>query len=171
MFSRITIKNETYVKSDLNVILDEVITDLNVSFKEKQAKLIIEKLPELYINPTLMHPLFNNLLTNSLKYSRKEEPPVIKVHADFTDVKGGAKYCRIFFEDNGIGFDQKYAEQIFEMFKRLHNSSDYEGTGIGLALCKKIVEDHKGYISAKSVEGKGSTFIISLPVEMVPQAN
>ena len=75
------------------------------------------------------------------------------------------KYCRIFIHDNGIGFDQKYAEEIFGMFKRLHHNSEFQGTGIGLALCKKIVEQHKGYISARSKLNEGSTFIISLPVQ------
>ena len=74
-------------------------------------------------------------------------------------------YCRIFIEDNGIGFDQRYAEEIFGMFKRLHRNSEFEGTGIGLALCKKIVEQHNGFISARSKVGEGSTFIISLPLQ------
>lgn len=77
------------------------------------------------------------------------------------------KYCRIIIEDNGIGFDQKYAEQIFDMFRRLHPSAEYEGTGIGLALCKKIVEKHKGFISARSRPGEGATFIVSLPLSTV----
>ena len=75
------------------------------------------------------------------------------------------KYCRILIEDNGIGFEQKYAEEIFGMFKRLHHNKDYEGTGIGLALCKKIVEQHNGFISARSSLDQGSTFIVSLPLE------
>jgi light-regulated signal transduction histidine kinase (bacteriophytochrome) len=78
------------------------------------------------------------------------------------------KYCRIFIQDNGIGFDQKYAEEIFGMFKRLHHNSEFQGTGIGLALCKKIVEQHKGYISARSKINEGSTFIISLPLQHHP---
>lgn len=79
--------------------------------------------------------------------------------------KNGGKFCRIYVEDNGIGFDQKFAEEIFDMFVRLHGNKEYEGTGIGLALCKQIVEHHQGYISALSKENEGSTFIISLPVQ------
>ena len=79
--------------------------------------------------------------------------------------KFSRSYCRIFIEDNGIGFDQRYAEEIFGMFKRLHRNSEFEGTGIGLALCKKIVEQHNGFISARSKVGEGTTFIVSLPVK------
>lgn len=164
VFSKISIGEKDFVKSDLNLILQDVLSDLEIPVREKQAEVNIEKLPDLLINPNLIRPLFNNIMSNSLKYSKKEEVPKIKIHSDFTDENAGNKYCRIFFEDNGIGFDQKYSEQIFEMFKRLHNNNEYEGTGIGLALCKKIVEEHKGYISARSEEGKGSTFIVSLPL-------
>jgi len=165
-FSKISAEKKEFVKSDLNIILQDVLNDLEAPVKEKQAKVMIEKLPDLYINPNLMRPLFYNIVSNSLKYSKKEETPLIKISSDFTDENAGSKYCRIFFEDNGIGFDQKYSEQIFDMFIRLHNHSEYEGTGIGLALCKKIVEEHNGYISAKSAIGKGSTFIVSFPTEI-----
>jgi signal transduction histidine kinase len=89
----------------------------------------------------------------------------VNIYAEEPNGMPGKKFWRIYIEDNGIGFDQKYAEQIFEMFVRLHGNSEYEGTGIGLALCKQIVEKHQGFISALSKENNGSTFIISLPVE------
>jgi len=165
-FSKISIGKKEFVKSNLNLLLEEVLNEFEVPVREMKAQIMIEKLPDLYINLNLMRPLFYNIVSNSLKYSKKGEVPVIKVHSDFTDESSGNKYCRIFFEDNGIGFDQKYSEQIFEMFKRLHNHNEYEGTGIGLALCKKIVEEHSGFISARSHLGKGSTFIISLPSEL-----
>ncbi|HKR06155.1 MAG TPA: ATP-binding protein [Bacteroidia bacterium] len=165
-FSKISTLKKEFVKSNLNLIFEEVLNDFEIQVKELKAEVIIENLPHLYINPNLMRPLVYNIVSNSLKYSKKEETPVIRIHSDFTDKKSDSKYCRIFFEDNGIGFDQKHSEQIFEMFKRLHNHNEYEGTGIGLALCKKIVEEHSGYISARSVIGKGSTFIISLPLEL-----
>ena len=121
-----------------------------------------------------MGPLFSNLISNSLKYSKKDELPQIRIRHEMTPTgiaNGGKetdmKYCRIIIEDNGIGFDQKYAEQIFDMFRRLHPSAQYEGTGIGLALCKKIVEKHKGFISARSKPGEGSVFIVSLPLNPV----
>ncbi len=122
--------------------------------------------------PGLMKPLFQNLINNALKYSKKDTPPIVKIRAELsTDINGKnrgnliSKYCRIYVEDNGIGFDQKYAEEIFGMFKRLHRNTEFEGTGIGLALCKKIVEQHNGFISARSRNNEGATFIVSLPVD------
>jgi hypothetical protein len=113
-----------------------------------------------------MQQLFLNLIHNALKYSKKDVTPVVKIYAQTgaTDKDSANAYCRIFVEDNGIGFDQKHAEQIFGMFKRLHNSSEYEGTGVGLALCKKIVEGHNGFISAQGKINDGALFIISLPL-------
>jgi signal transduction histidine kinase len=123
------------------------------------------------LKPRLIHPLFYNLLNNAIKYSKKDVVPEIKIHAESIstmtagNVTRSRKFCRIFIEDNGIGFEQKYSEQIFEMFKRLHHHNEYEGTGVGLTLCKKIVEEHNGYIAAKSKPGKGSTFIITFPFQ------
>jgi signal transduction histidine kinase len=118
-----------------------------------------------------MRPLFHNLISNAIKYSKKDVQPLVKIYSEFSAGQNGPdaevknKYCRIYVEDNGIGFDQKYSEQIFGMFKRLHLHSEFEGTGIGLALCKKIVEEHNGFITARSKVNEGSTFIISLPVQ------
>ncbi len=168
-FSKISLEKDAFENSDLNVVLDEVLSDLQSNIEAKGATIMIEKLPSLFVSPGLMRPLFNNLIGNALKYSKKEVKPVIKIYADtitFERKKGSGnpdKYWRIYVEDNGIGFEQKYAEQIFGMFKRLHAASDFEGTGIGLTLCKKIVEEHNGFISAKSKMGEGSTFIILLP--------
>jgi signal transduction histidine kinase len=128
----------------------------------------------LNVNPGLMGPLFSNLIGNAIKYRKKDIDPVISIYAQQeTDGRtknnlaklNNGKFCRIFVEDNGIGFDQKYADQIFDMFVRLHGNNEYEGTGIGLALCKQIVEHHHGYISALSKENDGTTFIISLPMQ------
>ncbi len=173
-FSKISIQKTTFAKSDLNLILKDVLADINESIDEKKAEFQIEQLPSLYVSPGLMQPLFHNLITNALKYSRKDVSPVIKIRTEMSEAMNIVnsnepvpKYCRILIEDNGIGFEQKYAEEIFGMFKRLHHNKDYEGTGIGLALCKKIVEQHNGFISARSSLDKGSTFIVSLPVEQV----
>jgi signal transduction histidine kinase len=128
------------------------------------------------VNPGLIRPLLANLISNALKYSKKDIDPVIQIRCEITDIRVPAngkesedKYCRIYIKDNGIGFDQKYAEQIFHMFKRLHLNTEFEGTGIGLALCKKIVEMHNGFISAKSNVNEGSVFIISLPMKQSAQ--
>jgi len=170
-FSKISTDKKDFVKSDLSQLMKEVVSEMESEIQEKNAQIIIEELPSLAINPNLMRPLFFNLLSNSLKYSKKDVPPVVRIYSEpemisekLNGVESKRKYCRIFVSDNGIGFEQVFSEQIFDMFKRLHNHTEYEGTGIGLALCKKIVEVHNGYISAKSSLGEGATFIVSLPM-------
>lgn len=171
-FAKISMEKSAFVKSDLNELVDEVLIDMESVVSEKNAKVTVDVLPSLYINPNLMRPLFYNLIHNALKYSKINEDPCIRIYCESDSLGNGAngndenkKYCRIYVEDNGIGFDQKYAEQIFEMFKRLHHHDEYEGTGIGLAFCKKIVEQHEGFITARSTIDQGSTFIISLPLK------
>jgi len=169
-FSKLSTENYSFVKSDLNLLVHEVLAEIDDMVKQKKATIQIDSLPSLYVNPGLIRPLFNNLLNNALKYCQKDIDPFIRIHSEMdseTDSSGNGsprnKYCRIFVEDNGIGFDQRYSEQIFGMFKRLHPNNEYEGTGIGLALCKKIVEQHNGFISARSKINEGSTFILSFP--------
>jgi signal transduction histidine kinase len=175
-FSKISVDAPNFVNCDMNALLDEVLVDLDEEVKAKHGKVSIDKLPVLSVNPSLMKPLFHNLIGNALKYSKKDIAPMVKITSEISgQVNGKAngesiKYCRIFIQDNGIGFDQKYAEEIFGMFKRLHHNSEFQGTGIGLALCKKIVEQHKGYISARSKLNEGSTFIISLPLHTKSEA-
>jgi signal transduction histidine kinase len=167
-FSKVSNEPETFVNTDLNEVLDEVLLDLNETVTEKNAKIITDFLPSLYVNPGLIRPLLHNLINNAIKYSKKDEIPVVKIRSEVTSSTNGSskrtEYCRIFVEDNGIGFDQKYSEEIFDMFKRLHLNEEFDGTGIGLALCKKIVEKHNGFISVRSKIDEGSTFIVSLPV-------
>lgn len=176
-FSKISIEKGSFVKTSLNSVVDEVLNELEGQVQEASAKIIVDKLPTLYVNPGLIRPLFHNLISNALKYCKKNTAPVVNIHSEMPAAQIDAvakpvenRFCRIYVQDNGIGFDQKYSEEIFGMFKRLHLNSEYEGTGIGLALCKKIVEEHNGYISAKSKLNEGSTFIISLPVKQ-PNAN
>jgi len=171
MFSKVSIEEDSFVKSDIRQLIEEVLDDLQESVIAKKASIELGVMPLLHVNPVLIRPLFFNLISNALKYSKDNVPPVIKIYPDevthkYTSVysKTSLNYCRIYVKDNGIGFDQRYAEQIFEMFKRLHSHDEYEGTGIGLALCKQIVEKHKGYINALSKVNEGSTFIVSLPV-------
>lgn len=170
-FSKISVTKDSLELSDMNKLLDEVVNEMELPIQEKKAKVSIDKLPSVYVNPVLIKSLFQNLISNSLKYSKDDVTPEIritggidksyKVNDQQTET---TKYCRIYVQDNGIGFDQQYAEQIFTMFTRLHVNTEYAGTGIGLAICKKIVEEHSGYISAKSEISKGTTFTISLPV-------
>jgi len=164
-FSQITVHEKQFVVSDLNVLLNEVIGELEQPIREKDFKIETGTLPSIAVNPGLIRPLFLNLISNAIKYSRKDVKPFVRIHTDNGD-GSDKKYCRIFFEDNGIGFDQKYSEQIFRMFTRLHQRNEVEGTGIGLALCKKIVEEHNGFISARSKENEGSVFIVSLPLNL-----
>ncbi len=171
LFSKTSLEKQSFIESDLNIVLSDVLGELESAIDEKNVLINVERLPSLYVNPVLMRPLFYNLIGNAIKYSRQGIRPLIKVYAEYSNgqsVQAGQeirnKYCRIYIEDNGIGFDQKYSEQIFGMFKRLHRHSEFEGTGIGLALCKKIVEEHKGFITARSKVNEGSVFIISLPV-------
>lgn len=166
-FSKISMEKDPFIETDLNHIIREVLEDMNDEVKEKAADVKVQELPRIMANPGLMRPLFFNLLSNSLKYAKKNVPPKINIRYEMSNEtisRKQKKVCRIFIEDNGIGFDQIYAEQIFGMFKRLHRHSEFEGTGIGLALCKKIVEEHEGQITAHSKVDEGSTFIVSLPL-------
>ena len=171
LFSKTSIEKPVFVETNLNEILSEVLSEMENVIKEKNAIINAEPLSNLYVNPVLMRPLFHNLISNAIKYSKKDVQPLVKIYSEFSAGQNGPdaeirnRYCRIYIEDNGIGFDQKYSEQIFGMFKRLHLHSEFEGTGIGLALCKKIVEEHNGFITARSKVNEGSTFIISLPVQ------
>src|SRR5438552_3617246 len=173
-YSRLTDATAFYAKANLNEIISEILGDLEFRIKESGAKITVGELPELYVNPGQMSQVFQNLISNALKFSRKGVPPEISITSEIgnrADAGGanGKQYCNIYIRDNGIGFDETYMEQIFTLFKRLGDSSKYEGTGIGLAICKKIIEQHKGFISARSTPGEGSTFIISLPLTHIPQ--
>jgi signal transduction histidine kinase len=167
-FSKMSVETNSLVHSDMNMLLQDVLNGMEDLILEKSAKLIVDELPHLYVNPGLIRPLFFNLLSNALKYSKPDVKPVITIRAQLNIIEeesaNGNSYCRIFVEDNGIGFEQQYSEQIFGMFKRLHDKNKYEGTGIGLAICKKIVEEHNGFISVISKVDEGSTFIVSFPV-------
>jgi len=171
-FSKVSYDNNDFTNTDLNVLVNEVIADLEPNVTQKKAIINVKPLPSIEVKPGLMRPLLSNLIENALKYSKKDVAPQINIYAESPRSSTGERsikekrFFKIFVEDNGIGFDQKYADQIFDMFVRLHGNSEYEGTGIGLALCKQIAEKHQGYISALSKENEGATFIISLPVKI-----
>ena len=171
-FSTLTMDKRQFEKSDLNELVKDVLNEMDGYINEKNANISVENLPSMYVNPVLIRPLFHNLISNSIKYSKTEVSPVIRISSDYefseaeteNNGHGNNRYCRIIIEDNGIGFEQEYSEQIFGMFKRLHGKNQYHGTGIGLAICKKIAEEHNGYISAISKVNEGATFIVSLPM-------
>jgi len=173
-FSKLSVDKSEFTRCNPNKLIDEILLEMEDVIREKNAQILVDNLPTLFVNTNLFRPLFYNIIGNALKYSQKGVQPLIRIYSEngLSNVAVGAtarieKYVRIYIEDNGIGFEQKYSDQIFMMFKRLHHTKEYGGTGIGLALCKKIVEEHNGFITAKSEPNKGSTFIISLPVQEV----
>lgn len=171
-FSRTNKPDKEFVMSDLNELFENAKQDVAVTILEKKAQIISDTLPKTLAIAFQIQQLFLNLLSNSLKYSKKETPPIIKINyskvkaTDEQHLMKASKglYHKITFTDNGIGFDQKYANKIFDLFNRLHNKQEYSGTGIGLSICKKIIENHKGFIFAKGEINVGSIFTIYLPV-------
>jgi len=170
-YSRTTGSEEHFQKMDLNIILQKVKSELKETIEEKKATIEATKLPELNVIPFQMEQLFTNMISNSLKFYTKDVPLHIIIRSEIADrktighinVDPGKKYHHLSFADNGIGFDAKYNEKVFDLFQRLHSRQDYSGTGIGLAICKKIIENHKGFIDANGEPGKGTTFNIYLP--------
>jgi PAS domain S-box-containing protein len=158
-FSRITTKAQPFVRVDLEHVAREVAHDLEIRTHEAGAHVEIGSLPALDADPLQMRQLLQNLISNALKFHREGVPPLITVNGS---VEG--ERAQIVVVDNGIGFEEKYADRIFTMFERLHGRGTYEGTGIGLAICRKIVERHGGDIVARSAPGVGSTFTVTLPV-------
>ena len=171
-YSRLSKGDSEFTQVDLNTILDNIKTDLELLIEEKNAVITNNRLPVIKGIPLQMNQLFLNLISNSLKFSK--DPPVINVSAEIMDyqqlkktvnLEKEGEYAVLCFSDNGIGFEQEYAEQIFSIFQRLHLGGGYTGTGIGLALCKKIVENHDGIIIAESEKEKGSKFFVYLPLK------
>jgi light-regulated signal transduction histidine kinase (bacteriophytochrome) len=160
-YSRVTTKAEPPRRVNLTEIVREVLSDLEVSIVQSGGEIQVEDLPAVEADPTQMRQLFQNLIGNALKFHKEGEKPVIRVRSNAS----GNRELRIMIEDNGIGFEEKYIDRIFSPFERLHGRHEYQGTGMGLAICKKIVERHGGSITARSAPDKGSIFIISLPLE------
>jgi len=151
-----------FVTKDLNKIVQDVIFDLELMINQKGAILTHENLPSVQTIAGQMHQLFYNLINNALKFSKEDVPPRIHISCSILDE---GRYVEITVKDNGIGFEAEYADKIFQLFKRLNDRKSYSGSGIGLALCKKIVSNHGGTIRAESQLGEGASFIIRLPVE------
>lgn len=182
-FSRVTSKVQPFAPVNLSKVVEGVLSDLETridrtqgqvtigklsnselhndqfSKDESQGVLATKELPTINADSLQMRQLFQNLIGNALKFHQPDIPPEVVISAQITS----NGYCEIRVADNGIGFEEKYLDRIFTVFQRLHTRSEYEGTGIGLAICRKIVEGHNGTITATSTPGKGSTFIILLP--------
>lgn len=161
-----------FEKVELGVVLQEILSDLEVTIKEKKATVKLGDLPTLEAVPSQIRQVFQNLVSNSLKFARENVAPVITISSEYlfekyseAAVADSGPYCRITVSDNGIGFDEKFRDRIFVIFQRLNTRDTYEGTGIGLAITKKIIERHHGTITAKSRENEGTSFIITLPLK------
>lgn len=158
-FSRQTIINEDFVVIPLSQVLQDVIADLEVDVEKSAAQIHVESLPEIFGVPSQIRQLFQNLLSNAIKFRKKDETPVVRIYNESWNNSN-----RVVIQDNGIGFDSKYSEEIFMVFKRLHSYHEFEGSGVGLSICKKIIDRHSGVIKAESKIGEGSRFIIEFPM-------
>jgi light-regulated signal transduction histidine kinase (bacteriophytochrome) len=165
MFSRVTTKALPFSPVDLNVIAQEVVIDLESLVQKTRGTVEVAPLPTIEADPLQMRQLLQNLLGNALKFHKPDVPPLVRVSAEVcVDPHTNEEQCLLTVEDNGIGFDEKYLDRIFTVFQRLHGRGEYEGTGIGLAVVRKIVERHSGTITAKSAVGEGATFLVTLQV-------
>ena len=170
-FSRVTTKAEEFVPVDLATVAKGVLDDLEVTIEQAGGRVEMDELPTIDADATQMRQLLQNLISNSLKFRKEAEPPIVSVRSHFMGGSnngyknaGSEKLIELTVEDNGIGFDEKHVDRIFNVFQRLHGRGEYDGTGIGLAVCRKIVELHGGTITATSEPGRGATFVVTLPV-------
>ncbi|MFI5454727.1 MAG: ATP-binding protein [Isosphaerales bacterium] len=170
-YARVATKAQPFVPTDLVSITHDVVSDLEARIEQVNGRVEVGELPNVDADPLQVRQLMQNLIGNSLKYKRPDVPPIVKISCrsliEDPSAPPGAPanpFCQIVVEDNGIGFEEVYTEKIFTIFQRLHGRTEYEGTGVGLAVCRKIVERHGGTITARSTPGEGSTFMVTLPV-------
>lgn len=173
-FSRTSRNENVFEKTNLNILMENAVEELQQKAEDKKAVITYEKLPELVVVPFQIQQMFSNLIGNSLKYSKEDVDPQISVTVSLVDSKteeylqnitSRGKFYKFVFRDNGIGFEQEFEDKVFDLFTRLHGKTEYEGTGIGLAICKKIVENHHGFIFAKGEPSIGATFTVYLPTK------
>ena len=162
-YARAGKSDQTWVSVDLNNIIDKVTQDLQATIIETQAEIIVKNLPTIFVNPSEIVQVFQNLISNGIKFCNKQ-PPRIEIQA-----QQQAENWLISVKDNGIGIEPRFQEQIFQVLQRLHSAETYPGTGIGLAICEKIIQRYDGKIWVESELGKGSTFYFTFPVFIVPQ--
>jgi len=167
LYSQVTTRVQPFARTDLARVAREVIADLETSIAESGGRVEFGELPVIDADALQMRQLLQNLLGNALKYRQKDTPPVVRLSCSSPPPGGGD--CTITVTDNGIGFNEKHAGKIFRMFVRLHGRAEYEGSGIGLAICRKIVERHGGTIVATSTAGAGAIFTVTLPVTQATQ--
>jgi PAS domain S-box-containing protein len=162
--SRVTTRAQPFVSVDLAQVTQEVLSDLEVTIQQSHACVELGELATVTADPFQMRQLLQNLIGNAIKFHGTQEPPFVKIYTEATRAINGLEFCQIIVEDRGIGFDEKYLGRIFNIFQRLHGRSEYEGTGIGLAICRKIAERHHGSITAISQPGAGAKFLVTLPM-------
>ena len=162
-YSQVATRVVPFAATDLAGVAREVVADLEATIADAGGRIEIGELPVIDADTAQMRQLLQNLLGNALKYRRKDVPPVVRL----SSACSGGRNCTITVADNGIGFNDRYAEKIFKMFERLHARTQYAGSGIGLAICRKIVERHSGTIAATSTAGQGATFTVTLPITQV----
>ncbi len=172
--SRVATQGQPFVRVDLNKLARSVISDLEARIEETGGKVEFDNLPIIEADPSQMMQLMQNLIVNGLKFHQPDQKPRIKISSRIIENKRlpaapgqPSSLCQILVKDNGIGFDEKYLDRIFQPFQRLHTQQEYEGTGIGLSVCRRIAERHGGEITAKSKPEHGATFIVTLPVKQV----
>ena len=171
--SRVASRAQPFVPVDLAEVAEDVVADSETYIEQVGGRVTIGDLVTIEADPTQMRQLLQNLIINGLKFSRADEPPAVRVGARLLDGDpgvGGAHaaadgWYEITVEDNGIGFDERYLDRIFIIFRRLHGYGRYDGTGVGLAICRRIAERHGGAITATSTPRKGSSFVVTLPVK------
>jgi PAS domain S-box-containing protein len=169
MFSRLSAKGQAYARVNLGKIARSVLSDLEIRIEETGGKVIVGELPTLDADPVHMRQLLQNMIGNALKFARPEVPPEVTIRAEVVEMPerdpGDPETLRLTISDNGIGIDPRHHERIFGIFERLHSRAKYEGTGVGLAVCRKIVEQHSGSITIASAVDQGTTFTILLPMK------
>ena len=169
-YSRVSTKARPFTPVDLNSVVGDVLDDLGTQMERTGGRVEVDALPTVHGDAGQFRQLVQNIVGNALKFHKPGVPPVVRIRAMRWEavreseprLPAGEGY-RVTFSDNGIGFDQAYSDRIFEVFQRLHGRDEYEGTGIGLAICRKIAERHGGTISVSSREGEGTTFFVDPP--------
>lgn len=170
-FSRVTRMQHPFVKTDMRALIQQVIEELDLSIEDSHAFIDLQPMPDMEVNPVQIRQLFHNLLTNALKFQRPGVPLRISINSNKLSkeekeqfkLRSARNYYKFVVSDNGIGFEDMYAERIFQLFQRLHGKAEYPGSGIGLAICRRIADNHAGVISASGQPGKGAAFTIVLP--------
>lgn len=167
MFSRLSARDHNATRLSLTKVARSVLSDLEVRIEETGGRVTLGELPTIEADPVHMRQLLQNLVGNALKFARTDAPPVVEISAEVVQLPAmdaGPSFARLVIADNGIGIEERHFDRIFGIFERLHGRGKYEGTGVGLAVCRKIVEQHHGSITVTSAVGQGTTFTILLPV-------